>query len=244
MYANRQEYYRDKYRRLKPQWKVSADIYRDIIDRYADNGMYILDVGCGHSEDLEPVYAKTNYTYGIDPDRRSIEKNRIIKNKFIASANELPFEDNFFDLVVSSWVLEHLENPKKVFDEIYRVLKPGGKVIFLTPNTWSYNVWLIRMIPNRLHGIFTRKLYNRHEVETYPVFYRINSPRKFDKLFSSIGYEKIDVIFNGDPSYISFNDVSFYFACALEEIFDKFFTFAKVHAIGVFQKPIRLTEEL
>lgn len=36
-----------------------------------------------------------------------------------------------FDLVVMGWVAKHLENPQKVFNEIHRVLKPGGKVIFL-----------------------------------------------------------------------------------------------------------------
>ena len=42
------------------------------------------------------------------------------------SAENLPFEDNSFDMVYSSHVLEHIPNPEKALQEIYRVLKPGG----------------------------------------------------------------------------------------------------------------------
>jgi len=143
----------------------------------------------------------------------------------------------FFDLVVSAWVLEHLDHPEQVFREIYRVLKPGGKVIFLTPNIWNYNVWVIRMIPNRFHAFFTRKLYGRQANDTYQVRYKINSVNKIDRTLLPIGFKKAQVILNGDPSYISFNKLLFKFARYVESLLDTgFLKTAKVHLISTYQK--------
>jgi 2-polyprenyl-3-methyl-5-hydroxy-6-metoxy-1,4-benzoquinol methylase len=49
----------------------------------------------------------------------------------------LQIEDNTFDFIVSTEVIEHLENPRAVFREFYRLLKPGGKVLLTTPNQES-----------------------------------------------------------------------------------------------------------
>ncbi len=233
---NVQEQYRQEYRRLKPGWKDSMTIYRAMIDRYVQGQTKILDIGCGHNDFLKPVYSKTPHTYGIDPDASALQKNRIIKHKFTGHAEKIPVENNLFDLVVSAWVLEHLENPQRVFREIHRVLKPGGHVIFLTPNVWNYNVWIIRSIPNRFHHFFTRRLYDRKEGDTYPVQYRINSVKKCTEILTPIGLKKTDLVLNGDPSYISFNKPLFKFACILEAFFEKYMSSAKVHLIGDYEK--------
>jgi ubiquinone/menaquinone biosynthesis C-methylase UbiE len=45
----------------------------------------------------------------------------------------MPFSDNSYDLVFLIEVLEHVHNPQKALSEIYRVLKPGGTLIFSVP---------------------------------------------------------------------------------------------------------------
>jgi len=233
----KQEYYRQEYRRLKPDWRDSLTIYRNLIGKATNGGTRILDVGCGHGDFLKPVYDKTPHTYGVDPDKNALDKNTLIKNKVVGTVEDLPFESNFFDLVVSAWVLEHLPDPEKAFREINRVLKPGGKIVFLTPNVWNYNTWIIRTIPNRFHNFFTRKLYDRQEGDTYPVHYKINSVKKIAKTLEPMGFKKSQLILNDDPSYISFNRPLFALACLLEKILDfKPLNFAKVHLIGVYEK--------
>jgi SAM-dependent methyltransferase len=233
----RQELYRQQYRRVNGHWEDSLHLYRDLIDHNTQKDTCILDIGCGHGDFLESVYARTPHTYGIDPDEQALKKNSIIRNTVLGTADALPFPDNFFDLVVSAWVLEHLDNPERAFQEIYRTLKPGGKVIFLTPNSWNYVVWINRLIPHRFHDFLTRKLYHRQEGDTYLVRYKINSLHTIDRTLLPLGFKKSQVIFNGDPSYISFNKLLFKFACSLENLLDKsFLRIAKVHIIGVYQK--------
>ena len=215
----------------------STEIYRQLISRCINKDTYLLDVGCGHSELLSDIFSRTEHTYGIDPDSNALEKNTNIKNIERAYVEKMPFEDNFFNVIVLAWVLEHLSDPSKAFGEIYRVLKPGGSVIFITPNTYNYNVWIIRLIPERFHDFFTKRLYKRQENDTFSKKYRINSIKKIDKILRGIGLKKEHLITNGDPSYISFNSFTFNIAVFLEKILNKKpFKKCRVHIIGQYTK--------
>lgn len=88
----------------------------------------ILNLGCGES------------TYGTDfvdiyPMRKEVKKCDIDKDK-------LPYKSNAFDEVFSSFVFEHLTSPRHALQEMYRVLKKGGKVVIHTNNAgylWFHN---------------------------------------------------------------------------------------------------------
>ena len=70
---------------------------------------------------------------------------------------ELKFKNNSFDLVISTEVIEHLENKYLFFKEIKRILKPNGTFIFSTPN--------ITNLPNRLVYFFKGKFIEFNENE-------------------------------------------------------------------------------
>ncbi|HNW23798.1 MAG TPA: class I SAM-dependent methyltransferase [Candidatus Dojkabacteria bacterium] len=229
---NNQEIYRERYKKIYPKWKESTTIYHDLILKNVNEKTYLLDVGCGHSTLLADIYSKTTNTYGIDPDINALKRNTLIKNIKNCFVEKMPYKDNFFDLVICSWVLEHLLEPKKSFKEIYRVLKPSGKLIFLTPNRLNYNVWIIRLIPQRFHNFLTQKLYNRQEHDTFPKHYKVNTPKDIEKILIPIGFKKDTLLLNEDPSYISFNTLTFKIALLLEKIFKK----RKVHIIGEYRK--------
>jgi len=72
--------------------------------------------------------------YFLDTSAEAVKNLEKLKGKsVIGNAETLPFENNFFDLVAAFEVLEHIENDKKAFSEIARVLKPGGFLIFSVP---------------------------------------------------------------------------------------------------------------
>jgi ubiquinone/menaquinone biosynthesis C-methylase UbiE len=187
---NRQEYWRERYKELRPEWNPSPTIYAELVDRRVGQDTRVLDIGCGHSGLLEDVFTRTRLTYGVDTDAAALVKNSVISRKVVANADHLPFESSSFDLVVLAWVLEHLESPEMVFREIHRVLDLQGSVIFLTPNSWNYNTWPTRLVPNAFHAFFTSRLYGRAAADTFPTRYRLNSVRCIQSLLSRVGFRR------------------------------------------------------
>ncbi|MFH2021104.1 MAG: methyltransferase domain-containing protein [archaeon] len=94
----------------------------------------ILNIGCGTGSDLKTIN-KFGDTYIIDIDSKAlslISKKQYTEKKK-ASACDIPYKDEFFDVVLSFDVFEHIEEDSKAFQESYRVLKKGGILIFSVP---------------------------------------------------------------------------------------------------------------
>lgn len=78
-----------------------------------------------HHADLRPIFPDREYV-GID-----IREGRGVDQ--VADIMCLPFEDETFGSVVTVDTFEHVRDPFKGVDEIHRVLKPGGQLIFIVP---------------------------------------------------------------------------------------------------------------
>ena len=97
--------------------------------------LQILDIGCGSGANLFWL-KEYGAVYGIDISEFAIDcaKKRELKNLTVGSAEELSYEDNYFDFVFSVQVFCNIpENDLKAWEEAYRVLKPGGYFISLLP---------------------------------------------------------------------------------------------------------------
>jgi SAM-dependent methyltransferase len=198
---------RAEYQRRNPSWVDSVGRYRAMIGTASEPGARILDLGCGrnrlHGDDLS--CAPGAAVFGVDPDPDALAGNGVISHRVVGSGEELPFGAGTFDVVASAWVLEHLDHPGLVFSEVRRVLVAGGSFVFLTPNAWNYNAWMIRAIPHRWHAGMTRRLYGRGAGDAYPVRYRANSGARLHRLLNAAGFARTSLTYNGDPSYIAFN---------------------------------------
>ncbi len=102
-------------------------------------GDKILDVGCGRGEFLNGFIKCGLDGYGVDQSDFAQKCHPKAKVSVHDLNEKLPYSDNFFDVVYSKSVIEHFYYPENLLSEIYRVLKPGGKVITLTPD-WIYNI--------------------------------------------------------------------------------------------------------
>lgn len=99
--------------------------------------MCILDLGCGRGIQTQELGRKLRgqgLVIGLDLTPAMVEKARASNNpgnvEFVVGAIEdLPFEDNRFDLIVSNCVINHARDKRKVYQEIFRTLKQGGKFI-------------------------------------------------------------------------------------------------------------------
>ena len=232
-----QEGWRARYAEMRPGWRPSTTLYRQLVGAHVDDRSRVLDVGCGRSELLATELARAARAVGTDPDVASLRANETLPLRAAATGERLPFPDRTFDLVVLAWVLEHLERPTAVFREVHRVLCPGGRVAFLTPNAWNYNAWLIRAVPNRLHHVFTSRLYGRPAGDTFPTRYRCNSTGVIHRTLSPLGFDRERIVLNGDPSYIAVNEPLFRLGVLLESLYDLApLRRARVHLIGLYRK--------
>lgn len=165
----------------------------------------ILDVGCGDGV-LSYLFAKDGATVsGIDYSSLAIafakEKTEDFDINFQqASAYELPFEESSFDVVISSDVIEHLEEVSKYLLEIKRVIKDEGIVVISTP---------IR---------FTEyPLDKEHVVEWFPDEFKEVILSEFQDVsfyysHSLVGHEFIQKTLFGKSWYkVFFNLVSFFY---------------------------------
>ena len=91
-------------------------------------GTRVLDLGSGTGAALRQLQ---NYEVtAVDPDEKMLQLNKF-SNKVIGSAEDLPFSDNSFDSVYCAFVWRNVDEPALGLNEIYRVLRPGGKFILL-----------------------------------------------------------------------------------------------------------------
>ena len=91
----------------------------------------ILDVGCGDGNFsiLIGKACKAEEVYGIEISKEGVEmarKNGVKCFQLDVDEEDFPFEDNFFDAVTALELIEHLFDPDRFLEEVYRVLKPEG----------------------------------------------------------------------------------------------------------------------
>lgn len=121
----------------------------DEIERFDDHKGKILDMSCGVGTFLFYGLHKGYDVYGVEPEGWKLEymykkidefgypksyKEHIINGV----GEELPFEDEEFDLIVSFQTLEHVGDVEKCLDEMARTLKGGGKMRLMAPDYESF----------------------------------------------------------------------------------------------------------
>lgn len=122
--------------------------------KYLKSGKRILDIGCGDAKYFIKLKNKYNEFYGIELSNIHFETAKKLfpdGNYMVADANKLPFENCFFDTIISFGAFEHNEDIGNIFKECYRVLNKGGIFLFSVPNYYStYFPYLY--IYNKLKG--------------------------------------------------------------------------------------------
>jgi len=138
-------------------------------------GKRVLEVGCGTGLILSRVATDATEAVGIDLSKGMLQSacSRGL-SVAVASATQLPFPDNSFDVVCSFKVLAHVPDIRAALAEITRVVRPGGKMVLE-----FYNPWSVRYLAKRLAG--PQPISDgRTEADVYT---RWDSPLALPKLF-------------------------------------------------------------
>jgi ubiquinone/menaquinone biosynthesis C-methylase UbiE len=118
---------------------VYSAFHQSVKDSIKEN-FYVLEYGCGMNTYINTLASITNHRFAFDISDFAIEHNQRLfpgTQYKVADAHNLDYPDDFFDIVFGASILHHLNLPVAL-KEIHRVVKPGGKIIFLEPLGHNY----------------------------------------------------------------------------------------------------------
>ena len=204
------------YRDFSGNW--DDQMLRERILRSITKDDVLLDLGAGagivKQMNFKDLAAKV---CGIDLDTR-VKDNPYLDEAHVSDAREIPYADSTFDVVFADNVMEHLDAPSDVLSEIYRVLKPGGILLFKTPNKFHYMPIISRLTPLGFHRWFNR-LRRRKEIDTFPTRYLLNSEVETNVLGANAGFEikRVELI-EGRPEYLRFSVLTYLIGICYERL--------------------------
>lgn len=162
------------------------------------SGDRLLDLGCGRGD-----FGKAFQKLGLEAEGADIEVtgSSIIDGMpikvFNIETDSYPYPDNYFDVIFSKSVAEHVHDPKIFFEEQKRILKPGGRIIVMAPD-WVSQIkifwndfthkrpYTILGLKNALN-IFGYKNVTTEFFYQYPLYWRYPALKIFAKFLIITG---------------------------------------------------------
>lgn len=152
--------------------------YVNFIKKLINMNDPFLDIGCGNGKILKLLQIdKYKNGYGVDISQLFVNqaKKNGLKNVFYYDGVNFPFKSNYFDLIGSFNVLEHVENPEKFISSQVKLLKKNGYIIIACPNFLSVlffsNHRRLKGIKNKVKNlglIFSKILSSKSKFEMMP----------------------------------------------------------------------------
>ena len=176
-------------------------LYGRALRRYVSPGIRWLDVGCGYQ--VLPSWAMSEEAQrelvrpvamlaGVDVDER-IQEHPLLTCRVAALGGALPFRDQTFDLVTANMVVEHIDAPQQFLADMYRVLRPGGRFLFHTPNILFWLTFLAYWTPDAIKKPIIWRLEQRRAEDVFPTRYTMNTPWRIERLAKQAGFAVEDL---------------------------------------------------
>ncbi len=198
-------------------WYLEVERYRyeeygswmpEVMEFDQHPGEQVLEIGSGIGTDLAQFAKNGAMVTDVDlaAGHLALAKEnfhlRGLAGRFIQhDAENLPFEENSLDVVYSNGVIHHIPNTKRVVEEIYRVLKPGGKVIVMVYALNSRHYWQKLVIDEGLKKNLLEE-YSMGEIMSRTVeiskkgakpLVKVYTGKKLRTLFADAGFKDIDI---------------------------------------------------
>lgn len=185
---------------------VAEDAYRTLLLEEVTSATVWLDLGCGWQllrewlpngeADQSRLSGLARRLVGIDAVVNDLSRNPYVHDKVAGNILALPFRDNSFNLVTAQMVVEHLQRPVELLREVRRVLQPGGKLLFLTPNYLYYQVFVASFLPDVIKKRIVHHFEWRKETDVFPTYYQMNTAKQVQEIAEGSGFsvEKMQMV--------------------------------------------------
>ena len=188
------------YKWLSPKFKRTQAIVKPMLKmlQKEGNNLKVLDVGCGDGVVSELIIKLGNEVWGIDrnPEALGRAEKKGVKIFRGELEKDIPFQDESFDAIWCSRVLEHIFNTEHFLKECYRTLKTNGVLIINADNIVSL-VNRIRI----LFGLYPLRIAPSENYIRYTEHIRCFTKATFKELLKKTGF-KIEKI---TSDFICFN---------------------------------------
>jgi len=201
---------------------------RKLISEKVSSDSRVLDAGAGAGEMFSyDLKSRVREVVGADLDPR-VESNPQLHRGIVTDLASIPVVDDYFDMIFSRYVFEHVQRPSAFLKEMNRLLRPGGSLIFLTPNKWHYVALAARLTPHRMHERFNR-MRGRGDEDTFSTVYRLNSASDLRRELRMSGFVEERMTFlECCPNYLTFAQIPFLCGVAYERFVNSSELFAQL----------------
>jgi len=209
-----EKYFNENYSCISPNWRNGflssiseerAEERISILKELLENDLKtkkILEIGSGSGILIAKLIMEGAECYGIEPDEKMcmsssyiFQKNDIDIKVVRAIGENIPFKGDYFDLIISFQVVEHVEDVESVIRETKRLLKKNGLIYFVIPNYYSF--W------EGHYGVLWLPLFNKSLAKIYVKLLKRDSsfidtlhfiiPKKIRNIFNDAGLEVVSM---------------------------------------------------
>ncbi len=173
-----------------------------VLDFGAGRAAWYEDDLCLYRKKLRTIKGKARNVIGCDVDDEIFSNNSVDERIKIKIGKPLPFNDDSFDLIISDYTFEHIDNPAEVSREFRRILKKGGWICARTPNKYSFISLLTRMINNKYHKkVIKRAQPGRKDIDVFPTTFKLNSMNEISRYFDKSNFNNFSYRYEAEPGY-------------------------------------------
>jgi len=176
--------------------------HMQVLEFGAGRGAGLLDDPVPFRRELRNLQSKVARVVACDVDDAVLEHPGADETVVIQPDAPLPFGDAAFDLVVSDFVFEHIQDQALVSAELQRVLKPAGWLCARTPNKYGPVSLVTRLIHNSRHSQVLRWAQpERKDIDVFPTVFQLNSLRDLRRWFPTDRFEHFTYRYEPEPGY-------------------------------------------
>jgi ubiquinone/menaquinone biosynthesis C-methylase UbiE len=182
------------------------EYYRELLDRCLARSKAVVHLGCGGRDvrSLASVDLSGVTIYAVDPSEASIRRNPN-PNQIVAFGHDIPLPSGSIDLIFCEYLMEHVEDPEATITEAHRLLRPGGILLWMAPNLWSYSGLITHLTPDWFHRLVIKVLEpvakRTASEDVFPTYFRINSIATIERMLEEGEFELEELFTSASPPF-------------------------------------------